>query len=163
MSWLSRSRANRYDADAARAVREGLQSRLEVLQRIAARAGARLVSAADDAVPGVPPAVIAGSGTPRAGGEPVRVTSPGVDVIAVLAAAGDPGQWWRGLVTVVNSPAPSAGVVQVPFPAGLLAVAQPGAGGPVVWAASRLAGRSQRAAVQAAVDAGRRAGWGARP
>jgi hypothetical protein len=100
---------------------EDIRRHIEEFVGIASASGAVVASAAGDAVADVPVSLIAAARPARRHAEPVRVTGPGFDVLAVLdARAGDPRSWWAA----VGSLTPPPGVSVVPgMPAGLLALA----------------------------------------
>jgi hypothetical protein len=112
-----------------------------------------VASAAGDAVADVSVSLIAAARPPRRHGEPVRITGPGFDVLAVLdARTGDPESWWAA----VRSLAPPPGVTVLQgLPPGLLALAREHDGRLAVCTSTPF----RASAVLTAADAARRAGW----
>lgn len=132
---------------------EAIRRHIEEFVRIASASDTVVASAADDAVADVPVSLIAAARPARRHGEPVRITGPGFDVLAVLdARTGDPRSWWAA----VGSLMPSPGVTVVPgMPAGLLAVAREHGDKLAVSTSAPF----RASPVLAVVQAARRAGW----
>ena len=100
--WRMRdSRSKRIDQLAENKAQIGeIRKDLDGLLNFFAGQGARVESAAADAVDGVPPGLISASRTtaPRPGGEPVKVTTrEGREVIALIGPGGDPAEIWHAI------------------------------------------------------------------
>lgn len=132
---------------------ETVRRHIEQFVRITSAAGMVVASAAGDAVADVAVSLIAAARPPRRHGEPVRITGPGFDVLAVLdARTGDPESWWAA----ARSLAPSPGVSVLPgLPAGLLALASERDGRLAICTSTPF----RVSAVLTAADAARRTGW----
>jgi hypothetical protein len=80
------------EAAAASAGLSELGQRLELLEKVAAAAGAQ----PDGGVPAapMPPALLAAARDLHPRDVPVRLDVAGNDVVAVIGGAGDPREWW---------------------------------------------------------------------
>ncbi len=90
------------EAAAASADRAELRQRLELLESVAAAAGAepyRAVPAAS-----MPPELLAAARDLRGGDVPVRLEVAGNDVVAVIGGAGDPREWWTTIWQLAAQP-----------------------------------------------------------
>jgi hypothetical protein len=80
------------EAAAASARLSDLRQRLELLEKVAAAAGAQ--PDGDAAAAPMPPALLAAARDLHQRDVPVRLDVAGNDVVAVIGGAGDPREWW---------------------------------------------------------------------
>jgi hypothetical protein len=72
-----------------------MRAQLDELLAMCAEIGATVESIAEDAVPGIPPSLIAAARSAPTTGEPLLITFPeGGQVIAVVGGHGNPASWW---------------------------------------------------------------------
>lgn len=99
---MTRIRELEAEVAAASADRAELRQRMELLESVAAAAGAQAYRAVPAAP--LPPELLAAARDVHGTDVPVRLDVAGNDVVAVIGGAGDPREWWTAIWQLAAKP-----------------------------------------------------------